>query len=258
MTPSKHYRHVLAIGLGGLLCFNLQAAPSLAGYLNQPDNTPSQGLPGRRLGGGSRHPNQLGYGAQIPLIALIPETNLGITTATHPRFLFYLASANGPREIEYVLRNEADELVYETTFSVASMEGIVNIDLADIEGLPSLEANKNYQWYFSIVADDRSQDIVVDGWIRRVDLSTWIQTQALDPDLAVRFNAAEPLEQARILYQEANLWLDAAVILDDLRYIEPENRAVAAEWASLLEAANLPELQSESVTRVSFLRENEQ
>ena len=253
MTTSKYYHNVLAISLGSLLCLNLSVIPVLANSAHQSNNIPSQGLPGHRLGGGTRSPHLSDYAEQIPLVALIPETNLGVTTAAYPRFLFYLPTSNEVREIEYVLRNEADELVYETTFSVVSTAGIVSIDLADVEELDPLVMNKNYHWYFSIVAADRAQDIFVDGWTRRVELSTWIQEQTLAPDLAIRLNSAEPLEQARLLYQEAQLWHDAALILENLKQTYPDDKAIAAEWNSLLEAVNLPELSSTSIDRISSI-----
>jgi len=222
--------------------------PSLAGPLTQPNDVPVQGLPGRRLGGGTRNPE--GYIEQMPLVALIPETNLGITTAAYPQFLFYLPAANEIRDVEFVLYNEADDLVYETTVSVAPTAGIFSMDLAEVA---PLQLNKNYHWYFSIIADDRAQDMSVDGWTRRVELSTWIQEQSLDPSLALRLETAAPLERVRLLYQEAQLWHDAAVMLEDLQQTTPNSRAIAEEWNHLLQAVNLSELDSASMHRVSVV-----
>ncbi|MEM6252334.1 MAG: DUF928 domain-containing protein [Cyanobacteria bacterium P01_D01_bin.156] len=251
MAITKSYRSIFAVSLGCLLTLNLGAIPGLANASGQSDNIPSQGLPGRRLGGGTRGPEVSGYTPQMPLIALVPETNLGVTTAAYPRFLFYLPNAEGIRKVEYVLRNEADELVYDTTVSVDSRSGIFSIDLASVEGLEPLQVDENYRWYFSIIADDRAQDISVDGWTRRVDLHTWIEEQTLTPDLAVRLSTAPPLEKAQLLYQEAHLWHDAALILEDLHQANPNNQTIAKEWFSLLEAVNLTELNAASTVRVS-------
>lgn len=248
---TQHFQQLLTISLGGLLCLNLGAVPSLAEASTHSDCVPVQGLPGRRLGGGTRNPK--GYIEQMPLIALIPETNLGITIATHPRFLFYLPAANEAREIEFVLYNQADELVYEKTAYVTSTSGIFSIDLAEAEGLAPLQLDENYYWYFSIIAEDRAQDISVDGWTRRVELSSWIQTQSLAPDVALRLNTAPPLEQARILYQEAQLWHDAAVILEDLLQRDPNNQSVDETWNHLLQVVNLDELGSEPTNQVSVI-----
>ncbi len=249
MALSTSYKSVFAIGLGCLLSLNLGSIPGLANTSS--DRIPSQGLPGRRLGGGTRGPEVSGYIPQMPLMALVPETNLGVTTAAYPRFLFYLPNAEGIREVEYVLRNEADELVYETMVAVTSSSGIFSIDLASVEGLPPLQLNENYRWYFSIVADDRAQDISVDGWTRRVDLQTWMEEQALTPDIVDRLEAATPLEKAKILYKEAHLWHDAALILEELYQANPQDNAIATEWFRLLEAVDLTELNSASTVRIS-------
>lgn len=226
---------MIAIGFSGLLCFNLGAMPSFAE--SQANDVPIQGLPGRRVGGGTRHPD--GHTGQMPLVALVPETNLSITTATHPRFLFHLPAASQAREVEFILYDETDALVYETTLLVEPVSGLFSINLAEAEGLDPFQLNASYHWYFSIVADDRAQDISVDGWTRRVDLLTWIQTQELDQEFLLRLDTAAPLERARLLYKKAQLWHDAAVLLAELQQASPNNPAIAEEWNNLMEAENL-------------------
>ncbi len=248
---AKRYQKLLAISFGGLLCLSLEITPSFAGTPTQSD-VPVQGLPGRRLGGGTRNPDG-GYVEQMPLVALIPENNLGITTAALPKFLFYLPAASEVRDVEFVLYDEADNLIYETTVSVSPMAGIFGVDLSSAEGLAPLQLDKNYHWYFSIIADDRAQDMSVDGWTRRVELATWVQEQSLNSDLALRLKSATPLEQARLLHQEAQLWHDAAIILENLQQTEPDNPLVAEEWNNLLHAVNLTELGSVSMNRVSIV-----
>ncbi|MBT9313524.1 DUF928 domain-containing protein [Leptothoe kymatousa] len=255
MTVSTFYQTVVATGLGSLLAWNLGAIPSLANAAHQSNDSPIQGLPGRRLGGGTRGGGSVAPPSmnQMPLTALMPETNLGVTTAAHPCFLFYLPNAENVREVEYVLRNEADELVYETTVAVASDSGIFSIDLASVEGLAPLTIDENYHWYFSIVAEDRAYDVSVDGWTRRVNLETWLAGRDSTSDLASKLGTAAPLEKARLLYQEAYLWHDAALILEELYQANPQDEAVATEWASLLAAVNLPNLTSASTVRLSAM-----
>ncbi|NEQ51924.1 MAG: DUF928 domain-containing protein, partial [Leptolyngbya sp. SIO3F4] len=91
----------------------------------------------------------------------------------------------------------------------------------------------------------------VDGWTRRIELSTWIEEQSLNPDLPLRLESATPLEKARLLYQEAHLWNDAAVILEDLHQTNPNNPSVAEEWNNLMQIVNLSELDSSMLNRVS-------
>lgn len=252
---ANRYQTFFTISLGALLCLNFSATPNLAETATQSDDV-IQGLPGRRLSGASRNPN--GHIGQMPLAALIPETNLGITTAALPKFLFYLPGADEVRDIEFVLYDEADNLVYDTTVSVSPTAGILTVDLAEVDGLPPLQLDQNYHWYFCIIADDRSEDMVLDGWTRRVELSSWLQTQALSADVSQQLGAATPLEQARLLYQEAQLWHDAAVILEELHQANPGDRLITEEWQHLLQTANLTDLGAASITRVSVLDENDE
>ena len=247
---ANYYQKLLAISCGGLLCLNLGAAPSLAD--SQAGNVPIQGLPGRRLGGGTRNPD--GHIGPMPLAALIPENNIGITTAESPCFLFYLPAADQTRAVEFVLYNETDDLVYEKTVLVEATSGIFRLDLAEVEDLAPLQLNANYHWYFSIIATDRAQDISVNGWTRRVDLLTWLQNQGLTADFLLRLEAANPTEKARLLYQEAYLWHDAAVLLEDLQQSNPSNQAVIEEWHNLLQVENLVEIGSGPMNQVSIVQ----
>ncbi|MEM9486311.1 MAG: DUF928 domain-containing protein [Cyanobacteria bacterium P01_F01_bin.116] len=248
---TKHYQKLLAISFGGLIFLNLGATPNLAEMSTQSNDVPAQGLPGRRLGGGTRNPE--GYIEQMPLVALIPENNLSITTAALPKFLFYLPVANEIRDIEFLLYDESDKLIYETIVSVSSTAGMFNVDLAEAEGLDPLQLNQNYHWYFSIMADDRAQDLSVDGWTRRVDLTEWVQGQSSNSNLTLQLESATPLEQARLLYQEAQLWHDAAVILENLQQTEPDNQSAVEEWDNLVQTVNLAELNSVPINRVPIV-----
>ncbi|MGB7247502.1 MAG: DUF928 domain-containing protein, partial [Phormidesmis sp.] len=107
--------------------------------------------------------------------------------------------------------------------------------------VPALTVNENYDWYFSIIPDpeDRASDIIVHGGIRRVDPAEWFAQQQLDAAMLDRLVAVNPLKKARMLYQQANMWHDAILILDELRKADPENEAIAAEWNYLLESAGL-------------------
>jgi hypothetical protein len=169
----------------------------------------------------------------------MPETNLAITTADAPTLLFYVPESDSPLTVEFVLRNQVDELVYEHTFQIDGATELVGVSLSTPEGAPALAMNENYQWYFSIVAPDRANDLSVDGWIRRVALSDWIEQQGLSSDFMSQLAAAPPIEQARLLYQEAHLWNDAAMILHQLSLEHPSALTIASEWTQLLQAEGL-------------------
>lgn len=213
-----------------------------------------RGIPGRRMGGGTRK-GSVFANAFDSLTALTTPDPVSITTASHPTLMFYVPKMASANNVEFVLRNGDDELVYETTFLLDSDAGLVSVDTAEASDMAALSLNEDYQWYFSIVPDldDRANDVVVHGSIRRVDQAKWLAQQLSDADLTADLNeqlaTADPLMQARILYQQANLWHDAALMLSKMRQAEPENEAIATEWAQLLESAGLANvLQTSSPT----------
>ncbi|MEO1402888.1 MAG: DUF928 domain-containing protein [Cyanobacteria bacterium J06635_1] len=249
---SKIYQIAIAITLGNLLSLGLGVAPGVAD--SNDGEELSQGLPGRRIGGGTRTPDASFSHEQQPLTALMPDSNLGVVTAEHPDLLFYVPQADGPQKIEFVLRNADDELVYDTTFQMSAQGGMVSIGLTDPDQLPELALNQDYQWYFSIVAEDRAKDISVDGWVRRVELNDWIAQQGLGQALAARIADASGLELARLLYQEAGLWSEAVLILNELRLSQPSSLAILTEWETLLETVGLENIGQETSSGVFLAR----
>lgn len=244
MMIKKYACISMLIGLSSVVSLTI-AVPSIANpepiasAQQQTDGTLRQGIPGRRIGGGTRS-DRLFEGDYASLSAMVPANNLGVTTATHPTLLFAIPEMVSANTVEFVMRDHSDQLIYETTFAVSREGGVVSINTAEAPGLSALALNENYQWYFSIVPDldDRANDVVVHGSIRRVDQAEWFAQQQIDSTVADQLAIAPPLLKAR-LYQQANLWHDAALILTDLHQADPGNEAIAAEWQQLLESAGL-------------------
>ncbi|NJM99785.1 MAG: DUF928 domain-containing protein [Phormidesmis sp. RL_2_1] len=233
--------------LSGLLSLMVAMPPSWANTIGEPiasarssdTDTLRQGLPGRRLGGGTRG-NRIFSQNHGSLVALTTPDPLSITTAERPALLFYVPEMVSANTAEFVLRDRDDQLIYITTFEIDSIGGIIRIEPTSDE-LSALALNENYQWYFSLIPDgqDRASDIVVHGSIRRVEQTEWLSQQPVGTALAQQLTTATPLARAKLLYQQANLWHDAALILQPLRQSYPENTAIAAEWAQLLKFADL-------------------
>ena len=145
-------------------------------------------------------------------------------------------------------------VLYQSAFNVVGQSGIISVDLSSAEaitaGMMPLDVNETYKWYFSLVAEDRAQDISVDGWIQRVTLDDWAQEQAVAPEVLAQLQVAMPLEQSRLLYQDAALWSDAALILHELRQISPEDPEVNAAWERLLLTVGLGELREVPVAKM--------
>ncbi|MGC1308344.1 MAG: DUF928 domain-containing protein [Phormidesmis sp.] len=238
----------MLIGLSSLLSVAAIAPASFANHLaevaanaeGQDTETLRQGLPGRRLGGGTRS-GRVFLNANASLAALTTANPLSVTTAERPTLLFYVPEMLAANEVEFVLYDRNDELAYETTFTLAREGGLVSLGAEQAGDIPVLDLNETYAWYFSIISDasDRAQDIVVHGSIRRVNQADWLANQSVDAKLSQRLATATPLAKAQILYQQADLWHDAALILSDLHQANPENALIAAEWNALLASVGL-------------------
>lgn len=193
-----------------------------------------EGLPGRRVGGGTR--------GECPieakrLTALVPENNLGLTVADYPTFFFYVPKSPMPTTVEFVLLDDSDRQVYETSFMTLGTEGVINLSLPPNAGLPPLTIGKNYHWYFSVVCNpvNRAEDIFVEGWVQRVEL---------DPILAIKLDKASMQERVN-LYAAAGLWHEAITTLTNLRRDRPNDPTIIANWIQLLQSVELDTIAQE-------------
>ena len=270
MTIKKSTFALMLMGLGSLLVTTTATPASLAQPADegasehqlikssQPRNPLRQGLPGRRLGGGTRS-ERLFKEDYAYLAALVTSNNLGITTAARPTLMFYVPEMVANQTAEFELRDENDNLVHASIFEVDSNGGIIRLDTAELSDIPLLSIDATYRWYFSIVpamtnATDRASDIVVHGNIRRVEQSAWLSEYDIDAIALEQASQASPVQQARLLYQEANLWHDAAVLLTELQQQLPNSAEVETEWNQLLESAGLAAIveTAEPATYVSL------
>lgn len=194
-----------------------------------PVPTSRKRLPGRRQPAGGR-----GCDFKMPdkpLTALIPETNLGLTTATHPTFFFYIPQTSATAARFVLLDEENETRVYETTLSLPSNPGIVSISLPADKTLPALKVGKEYHWYLSIlcVPEERDGDIYVDGWIQRVEPNS---------TLSSLLDKASSGKQVAV-YQKNDLWHDTLTTLAEQRRSKPKDSALTTEWANLLSSEGL-------------------
>ena len=264
MFKRMHLRKVLTtVGLASLLCWpslvlsestwakeeNQQESEgfptnrrgiTFRGKPNQDnrDSSGQEGLPARRVGGGSR--DLLSWD---PLIALIPEEGPVKTEEAFPLLYFYLPQVKPSQEvkIEFVLYTEQEwrqykkeaKPIYEKIFSTTDREGILSLKMLASDTFEGLSVGKNYHWFLSIISDrDRARDQVVKGWIRRVEA---------DPALNSQLVKATPLERVKLL-QEAGLWHEAVHILAELKRSRPEDAEIADKWEQLLQSLTLEQL----------------
>lgn len=235
-----------------LLVFNLQW-PSWVGSQLPPGSiaqihfaTPPESAPAyaRREESRSRCPC---YNSPQTLTALIPASNLALTTASHPTFFLYVPHAAGNAktggrpparekfDVEFQLADQQEHEIYQTIFAIAGTPGIVSFTLPP--AAPALEPNKYYHWYFEVICDreDRSGDSVVSGWSRRVEPNSRV-LQAL--------KQASPFQQPGI-YAEAGLWHDTIATLAELRRPKPNDSLLTTAWVELLQSVGLDKIAQE-------------
>ncbi|MBE9007821.1 DUF928 domain-containing protein [Fortiea sp. LEGE XX443] len=181
---------------------------------------PSLGVPGRRIPAASRGINCIAKNQR--LTALIPKSNIGLTTLANPTLYFFIPQ-NSASRIELVVQDENEQIIYQQKYKPSTKAGVVGIDLPP----DSLAMNKKYRWNFSIICNpqDRSSDKLVQGTIQRVK----------NPSLTEKLEQATPQERV-LLYAEAGSWHDALDTLARLRYSNPHDLKLKADWEALLTA----------------------
>ena len=210
---------------------------SIAGNWNA-FNPPNRGLPGegRQEGGGVRGGNCPNI--QNKLIPLVPATNMGLTISEYPTLYWYVPETVGADtpapEMEFVLQDEEGKEVYNSgKLPALASAGIVSYTMPAKAGKP-LEVGKNYQWFFSIICnpDDRSGDVRVQGWIKRVEKSP-IMAQYLE---------AAPEKDRPFIYARESLWFDTLSSLAQMQMQNPGDEFLSDKWEELLNSVSLGNL----------------
>ncbi|GAB4176057.1 MAG: hypothetical protein Fur006_06830 [Coleofasciculaceae cyanobacterium] len=166
-------------------------------------------------------------------MALIPKSNIGITVAKYPAFLFYIPDANLElvKKAYLVLTNKKDEVIYKKIVQLKSPDRIVSIDFTDSPDLPPLKVGESYYWHFMVIFDehDASDSAHVAGWIKRVSLDSKLQHE---------LDTALPQEKPAI-YANNGFWHDALTSLAKLRCSYPNDATFSSDWESLLQQVGL-------------------
>ncbi|MEL6602094.1 MAG: DUF928 domain-containing protein [Cyanobacteria bacterium J06614_10] len=220
----------LAIALCSLLTIGVFSPPGFANP-NASVSSLRQGLPGRRISGGSRSPETACLRTpDQPVIALMPKSNLGLTLSARPTFWFSMPDVSADRAVEFGLYDAEGEMLYQKTFSPGAA-GITDFSLP--EDAPALATGQDYRWYLSVVCDraSRSEDLVVTGWVRRIEADSTLQAQLA---------TASPEEQVA-LYESQALWYDALTTLAKLQQTNPTS-ALRQQWTALFESIDLPQI----------------
>ncbi|MBD2436782.1 DUF928 domain-containing protein [Nostoc sp. FACHB-110] len=179
---------------------------------------PNLGVPGRRVPGGSRGENCVAKNQR--LTALVPKSNLALTTVANPTLYFYIPE-NKATELELIIQDENDQEVYKQNYKPNGSAGVVGINLPN----NTLATDKMYRWNFSIICNtqDRSLDKLVEGGIKRIENSS-LMSKLEKASLQERLN----------IFAEAGIWQDVLDTLAQLRYSHPQDTVFKEDWESLL------------------------
>ncbi len=193
-----------------------------------------KGLPSNRRDGGSRGdciPNDENF------IALVPEQSVSATASASPQIFFYAPPTEEPKIIEFVLRNNKDQLVHETFIQTTGQSGIMNVVVPEPTQKGSEKLQGNYHWYLSMICDprERSRDIVLEGAI---------EYRQLNQSLQEKINLSTFVEKINLLQQQG-IWYDALSLLAQSRQLESNLLSLKEEWLRLLDSIGLEELASE-------------
>lgn len=268
MSPKLSPTRLLAAGLVSILGFIASSLFLLVLAEENLDNLPPLGLPGRRVGGGTRllepieRPPDEGprfeqedpdcLEGELPLVALLPKTNLGFTTTEYPRFFWYMPKTTAT-SAEFSL-HKIDEnrtnlsLIYRTTYKITGETGIASLTLPSDVTIPKLLLNQDYRWSVSIICnpEHRQSDVEVYGWVRRVPPTADLK------ELLERTNSPERAQ----LYAEQGIWFDKLNGLAKSRCANPRDFLLAARWSALLRSVGLGTIANEPLVECGETQEN--
>ncbi|MEO1147031.1 MAG: DUF928 domain-containing protein [Cyanobacteria bacterium J06638_22] len=196
-------------------------------------------LPGRREGGGTRSGSWFADGT--PPIALMPESNLGLTSTEQTLLYFYLPPEVAGLEAELYMFNEAQTEEGSRIITLPEEPGILGVPVP--ETFSQLLVGNTYRWYFAIRVDpiDRSGDFILSGFVQRV---------ASDPDLLQQLSTL-PVEDHASVYGAQGLWFDAINLLASMRSQYPNSAQWETQWETLLQSVDLEQIATQPLLDVS-------
>ncbi|OCQ93913.1 hypothetical protein BCD67_20545 [Oscillatoriales cyanobacterium USR001] len=204
---------------------------------------PDRGVPGRREGGGTRGPE-----CPTSTTALIPKSTMGRTMLAQPTFFYYVPTAID-KTVEFELLDENEKTIYKTNFRmITKAPGIVSVNLS-AKNAVSLEAGKNYHWYFTIKCNpnDNEADIVVSGWINRISMT---------PALTSQLDGVKSERDRLNIYAKESLWYEYLSTLANLRRSQPTDSTLTAQWIEVLSAVELDKIAEQPLVQSQVLPVN--
>ncbi|PSN10936.1 hypothetical protein C7293_26210 [filamentous cyanobacterium CCT1] len=241
------------LGLVGL-CATLSAQAQIPTELSfQP---PPVGSPGNREAGSGRSDTCADLTEQAGLTAIVPETNVGLTTQATPQLFAYVPTNNAAFAELRLLKETTGEDVYVSQVSMpaATTPGFAHQASTLSLTLPAtvvLEPGENYLWALMLVCNpaNRAEDIVVTAVVQRAD-EAYLNTLSAEVSNQLRgLNNASEVEKLTIL-SSAGLWQDLLTQLSTLTAADPTTYDPL--WGDLLTDQGLGAIASAPVYESSL------
>lgn len=242
----------LILGLGDNVSGQVQTPSSSASLSSKlenafrPPRSPGAPAPDNTTGGATRQGKDEELGRCIQgsrsLVALVPTSGIGETTSEFPTIFWYMPQT-AALALEFVLRDANVKDIYRVQYSLPkSTQGVVSppgVRGLNVSNLSPLEIGQEYHWELALICNpsDRSKDIVVEGWVKRVKA---------DPTLARRIQQTTPQERVA-LYADARLWYETLATLVELRRTRPDDQELIDAWETLLKSVGLEIVASEPI-----------
>ncbi|MGC9505806.1 DUF928 domain-containing protein [Baaleninema sp.] len=171
--------------------------------------------------------------SDVPLLALAPERQVGLTLSERPEFFVYVPETQA-ETVYFSLKDESDREIYGSEIPLSGEPGIVRISLPS--EVPPLELERTYRWQVGILCQPVQTDMPwIEGRVRRVSLST----ERPEP-----FDRLSGVERAA-WYGEAGLWYDTLSALAREYTRRPEDTQLSQTWENLLTEVGLDAVASQ-------------
>lgn len=248
---------ITLLGVSSLFGSNLQSASAQIETVVNFD-PPPMSSPGNREAGGQRSDTCVDTTDMTGLAALVPNTNVGLTTKASPDLLAYVPPNSAERAELRILKETTGEEIFvgqvslpegATDSSYEYRAAIVNMPLAS--GPVVLEPGENYLWALMLVcnSNNRAEDIVVDVIVRRVS-EDYLST--LTSDVTARLANVDSIstEETLITYSSAGVWQD---LLSELSILVQEDPGLyESTWTGLLSNQGMASIVDFSVYQSSL------
>ena len=144
--------------------------------------------------------------------------------------------------MEFLVQDaKENQTVYHQAVKLTDKPGMIKISIPANREY-ALKLNHNYRWHFNLKLDCADSYLVVQGWIRRVQLTSELKNQL------------ETVSSGQYLaYQKGGIWYDAIANLAVLYFANSDDQELSLAWTQLMESLNLSWVREEPLVNSELL-----